>query len=56
MWQVYVIEKFVQLYLLKLQFEAGKHTERDRQRNRNKDIISRNSMIPVKNLATNSLL
>ena len=26
----YVIEKFVQLYLLKLQFEAGKHTERDR--------------------------
>jgi hypothetical protein len=47
--QVYVIEKFVQLYLLKLQFEAGKHTERDMQRNRKIYIISGSYMIP-KNL------
>ena len=39
----------MQLYLLKLQFEAGKHTERDMQRNRKIYIISGSYMIP-KNL------
>ena len=44
------------IYLLKLQFAAEKHTERDRHRNKKKYIISRSWVIPVKNLATNSLL